>query len=53
MTLLPGDVIAIDGKEIPLAAQTLCVHGDTPGAVSLVKMIRERLEKEGIQVKPM
>lgn len=48
-----GKVIAVDGKEIPLVAQTLCVHGDTPGAVNLVKMIRERLEKEGIQVQPM
>jgi UPF0271 protein len=46
-------VIAIDGTEIHLEAETLCVHGDTPGAVNLVKQIRERLEKEGIEVKPM
>jgi UPF0271 protein len=48
-----GKVVAIDGSEIPLGAQTLCVHGDTPGAVDLVKEIRDLLEKEGIQVKPM
>lgn len=48
-----GKVIAIDGTEIPLMAQTLCVHGDTPGAVDLVRQIRERLDKEGIEVKPM
>ena len=48
-----GKVIAIDGTEIHLEAETLCVHGDTPGAVNLVKQIRERLEKEGIEVKPM
>ena len=48
-----GKVVAIDGSEISLAAQTLCVHGDTPGAVNLVKEIRELLEKEGIEVKPM
>jgi 5-oxoprolinase (ATP-hydrolysing) subunit A len=48
-----GKVIAVNGKEISLDAQTLCVHGDTPGAVNLVKIIRELLEKEGIQVKPI
>ena len=48
-----GRVIAVNGQEIPLAAQTLCVHGDTPGAVNLVKQIRETLESEGIEVKPL
>ena len=43
----------MDDTEIPLVAQTLCVHGDTPGAVELVKRIRQRLEAEGIEVKPM
>jgi len=48
-----GKVIAVDGTEIPLAPETICVHGDTPGAVDLVKGIRERLEAEGIDVRPM
>lgn len=48
-----GKVAAIDGTEIHLSIQTLCVHGDTPGAVDLVKRIRELMEKEGIEVKPM
>jgi len=48
-----GKVVAISGEEIALEAQTLCVHGDTPGAVTLVKQIRETLESEGIEVKPM
>jgi len=48
-----GKVIASDGTEISLMAQTLCVHGDTPGAVNLVKQIRDLLESEGIEVKPM
>ncbi len=46
-------VTAIDGTEIELNAQTLCVHGDTPGAVDLVRSIRELLESEGVAVKPM
>jgi UPF0271 protein len=48
-----GKVIAVDGTEILLEAETICVHGDTPGAVDLVKGIRERLEAEGMDVRPM
>jgi len=46
-------VIAIDGTPIDLNAQTLCVHGDTPVAVDLVRSIRELLESKGVSVKPM
>ena len=48
-----GNVIAIDGTSIPLKVQTLCVHGDTPTAVDLVKKIRETLEAEGVTLAPM
>jgi UPF0271 protein len=48
-----GRVKAVDGSIIPLEVQTLCVHGDTPGAVALVRTIRERLESEGVEVCPM
>lgn len=48
-----GIVIAVDGTSIPLEAQTLCVHGDTPSAVDLVKKIRETLESDGVLVTPM
>lgn len=46
-------VIAIDGTPVEIDAQTLCVHGDTPTAVDLVKTIREVMEKNGINVVPM
>jgi UPF0271 protein len=45
-----GKVVAIDGTGIPFSAQTLCVHGDTPGAVNLVKKIRETLTQSGVDV---
>lgn len=48
-----GKVIATDGTEISLRAQTFCVHGDTPGAVNLVRRIRELMEREGVEVKPL
>lgn len=48
-----GVVIAADGTTIPLEAQTLCVHGDNPQAVALVKGIRQALEADGVAVTPM
>ena len=48
-----GVVIAIDGSTIPLDVQTLCVHGDNPKAVELVRSIRETLEADGVAVTPM
>ena len=48
-----GKVVATDGTEIELHVHTLCVHGDNPSAVELVKTIRELLESHGIAVKPM
>ncbi len=48
-----GVVIAADGSTIPLEAQTLCVHGDNPKAVDLVRSIRETLEADGVAVTPM
>ncbi len=48
-----GKLISIDGKELSLKADTLCIHGDTPGAWKLAKTIRESLEKEGITVAPL
>jgi UPF0271 protein len=43
-------VTAIDGSEVPLAADTLCVHGDTPGAARLAMAIRQALEESGVRV---
>ena len=45
-------VTSIDGVEIPIVAQTVCVHGDTPGAVEMTKLIRKRLEESSIVVAP-
>lgn len=41
-------VTSIDGKEVSINAQTICVHGDTMGAVNIIKSIKESLEKEGL-----
>jgi len=48
-----GIIIAVDGTPIPIEAQTLCVHGDNPTAVNLVKNIRETLEADNVELQPM
>lgn len=48
-----GSLISIDGKTITLEVDTICVHGDTPGAAELAADIRKELERAGIEVKPM
>ncbi|HEX8042686.1 5-oxoprolinase subunit PxpA [Candidatus Deferrimicrobium sp.] len=46
-----GEVTAVDGTGISIDPKTVCVHGDTPGAVALLRAIRRRLEGEKIGVK--
>ncbi|HEY83323.1 MAG TPA: LamB/YcsF family protein [Dehalococcoidia bacterium] len=48
-----GRAIAINGKEIPIRADTICLHGDTPGAVELARKLRERMTAAGVEVVPM
>ncbi len=48
-----GVVVAHTGEEIPLHVDTICVHGDSPGAVQIAKTIRAELEAAGIEVRPM
>jgi len=43
-------VDAIDGTEIPLVVDTICIHGDTPGAADLAARIRAALGDAGVQV---
>jgi UPF0271 protein len=44
-------VEAIDGSSISLAVDTICVHGDTPGAAALAAQIRSALTREGVELK--
>jgi len=43
-------VVARSGARIGVEARSLCVHGDTPGAVELARRVRERLESSGVRV---
>jgi UPF0271 protein len=45
-----GQVISLSGKRVPVSADTLCLHGDQPGAVAFAKAIREAFADRGISV---
>jgi UPF0271 protein len=44
-------VVATDGSAVALEAETICVHGDTPGSDALAARIRAGLEAAGVTVK--
>ena len=48
-----GEVAAVDGSRLRFKVDTLCVHGDTPGAAELTRRLREGLEQSGVTVAPM
>lgn len=47
-----GTVTAIDGSVVRIRADSICVHGDSPGAVEMARRVRERLVQAGVTVRP-
>ncbi|MFF7046020.1 LamB/YcsF family protein [Streptomyces massasporeus] len=45
-----GEVVSHTGTRIEVRARSLCLHGDTPGAVDLARRVRERLAACGVRV---
>jgi 5-oxoprolinase (ATP-hydrolysing) subunit A len=48
-----GSVVAADGSEIRIEAQTICIHGDTPGAPKIAAAVSNRLKDAGIELCPL
>ena len=46
-----GHVTAFDGSTVAVAVESVCVHGDSPGAVQIASAVRDRLTADGIDVK--
>ena len=46
-------VTTLDGTELPIRADTICVHGDTPGAVEMIARIRRAIEMAGVELRAM
>jgi UPF0271 protein len=50
LLITQGEVVASDGSHVPIAFETLCLHGDTPGAPVLAARIRGELRALGVSV---
>lgn len=48
-----GKVITIEGEHLPFTADTICLHGDTPEAVSLAQHLQQNLKDNEITIKPL
>jgi 5-oxoprolinase (ATP-hydrolysing) subunit A len=47
-----GVVVAEDGTSVDMSVCSVCVHGDTPGAVDLARRVRSALEEAGLRIAP-
>lgn len=45
-----GTVTAVDGSMVPIEVESICVHGDSPGAVGIARAVRNRLLEAGIEL---
>jgi 5-oxoprolinase (ATP-hydrolysing) subunit A len=48
--LREGKVWSVDQRDIEISAETICLHGDTPGAVEFARELRIQLESQGVTV---
>jgi UPF0271 protein len=45
-----GKVRSVEGHDVNVRAETICVHGDTPGAVEFARELRSQLESQGVRI---
>ena len=45
-----GWVTAIDGTQIAVSVESVCVHGDSPGAVQIATTVRDRLQAASTEI---
>jgi UPF0271 protein len=53
LTIVQGKVIARDGSQVPLRADTLCIHSDTPGSPQIAAQVAKALREAGFNVTPL
>ncbi len=51
--LTQGTVVAVTGEAVPLQADTLCLHSDTPGAADIARAVRAELATTGVRIAPL
>lgn len=50
--IVDGRIPTVDGTSLDVEPATVCIHGDTPGAVDIARVLRSRLEEAGITIAP-
>jgi 5-oxoprolinase (ATP-hydrolysing) subunit A len=50
--LMTGRLRSIDGADVAVSARSICVHGDTPGAVAMAVAVRKALAEAGVEIRP-
>jgi len=45
-----GRVRTVGGRDLEVRVDSICVHGDTPGAIKLIRALRAAMSREGITV---
>jgi 5-oxoprolinase (ATP-hydrolysing) subunit A len=48
--LREGKVRSVEGRDVDVRGETICLHGDTPGAVEFARALRKQLEREGVRI---
>jgi UPF0271 protein len=48
-----GKLATIDGQDLALEVDSICVHADTPGAATIVRAVREALKADGVAIRPL
>jgi UPF0271 protein len=48
-----GVIEAVDGSQVEVRADSICLHGDTPGAVEMARRVRSTLETAGVEIAPL
>jgi 5-oxoprolinase (ATP-hydrolysing) subunit A len=52
VAIAAGSASAVDGSSVELRAESICCHGDTPGAVEIAAAVRKALEGAGVAIGP-
>jgi UPF0271 protein len=50
--LMTGRLPSVDGADVAVSARSICVHGDSPGAVAMAVAVRKALAEAGVEIRP-